>query len=383
MFFSSAWDVVSSFLVFLLGALLAVSLARVFSVARWRAILIYFIHTIFCVCYFVYVNVDGGDAVNYYHHSLDVGRPFSLGTSAVIYLTAVFSLGLHLSFFSVSLVYNILGFVGVLSFYGALREVVQERSITVRRAAFFVMLLPSLNFWSSAIGKDSIAFLSVGLLIWACVHIRQRYWLILLATFLMLLVRPHMAGFIVLSFCFMFVFKANIAMHYRIFVGLVSGCAAIFVVPLAMDYAGLQDGSGIAELSDYIEKRETYNQSGGGAVDISSMSPIGKMFTYMFRPLPHEVSGWFQLLAALENIGLLLFFVIGVFAFFKRVKIRFPDSGLFLIAYTSISWIMLSFTTANLGISSRQKWMVLPVLIYLIFVFIGRLKKQSRQLVPD
>ena len=43
--------------------------------------------------------------------------------------------------------------------------------------------------------------------------------------------------------------------------------------------------------------------------------------------------------------------------------------GFIVSAVTSL--IILSYVTSNLGISVRQKWMFLPVLLYFSFLFMG------------
>jgi hypothetical protein len=42
--------------------------------------------------------------------------------------------------------------------------------------------------------------------------------------------------------------------------------------------------------------------------------------------------------------------------------------------YVLITWTVLAVTTANLGISLRQKWMFAPVLMFLLLSRIGRIR---------
>lgn len=39
--------------------------------------------------------------------------------------------------------------------------------------------------------------------------------------------------------------------------------------------------------------------------------------------------------------------------------------------YALIAWVLLSMTTANLGIAMRQKWMFVPVLVFLLISIIA------------
>ena len=123
-------------------------------------------------------------------------------------------------------------------------------------------------------------------------------------------------------------------------------------------------------LSDFINIRENKFISETAGVNISNMNPIVKIFTYLYRPLPYEINNYFQLYVSIENVFLILLSLIGIFGFiFFNSKIITNQSIIMLVLYTIITVIILSFTSANLGINSRQKWMILPVILVLIFQF--------------
>lgn len=72
------------------------------------------------------------------------------------------------------------------------------------------VLLPSVSLWSSAIGKDVIAFLSINCALWASLNLRRRVGLMIFAIVSMLLVRPHMAGILVIALSIAMVFDKNV-----------------------------------------------------------------------------------------------------------------------------------------------------------------------------
>jgi hypothetical protein len=51
----------------------------------------------------------------------------------------------------------------------------------------------------------------------------------------------------------------------------------------------------------------------------------------------------------------------------------------FLLAYSVTAWVMLALTTANLGISVRQKWMFAPMLIFLFLSVAGRRRRIAKR----
>ena len=50
------------------------------------------------------------------------------------------------------------------------------------------------------------------------------------------------------------------------------------------------------------------------------------------------------------------------------------EHRIFLWFYSIICLLLMSMTTANLGISLRQKWMITPIFIFLMLSIIGKRK---------
>ena len=369
--FGSAWGVVSAFLVFVTGFVVSFALARRFLVSKQVSLFLYLWHTILCVLYCLYVINDNGDAIMYYRASFSSHINVSLGTSFVVYLVSFLTKGVGLSFLGAFLVFNIIGFIGLLSFWGVLRQVVQERSRAIQRMAFFVVLLPSVSFWTSALGKDALAFLSVGLALWAASDMRRRIFLMFFSIIVMLCVRPHMAALMVFSLLVFYVVKRDVPVFSRFTLAALSLVASVFVVPLALNYAGLSGDASLNQIDEYIEQRQSFNQGGGGGINIATMSFPVKVFTYIFRPLPFEARSLFQFLASVENVFFLFLFTCVSVRFLKLKKIKFFHDNSFILSYAFTSWVILALTTANFGIAARQKWMFLPMLLVMAFSIIG------------
>src|SRR5690606_28877764 len=113
-----------------------------------------------------------------------------------------------------------------------------DKSKWIRRLATLIILLPSVSFWSSAIGKDAIAFMATGLALWAALHLKDRVWLIVTAVLLMLIVRPHIAGIMILALAGSQLIQRNIPFGRRIMLGGAAALAATIMVPIALDYTG-------------------------------------------------------------------------------------------------------------------------------------------------
>lgn len=383
---SSVWHIFSAALVFLAGTLIALKLARYFAASEKRSIKIYFWHTILCFVYAQYVITNGGDAAHYYEISLSPNIEFSLGTAGVVLLTKFLSSVLGLSFFGSFLVFNIFGFIGLLAFDASLRAATWNKSKNIRRLATLVIFLPSVSFWSSAIGKDALSFMATGLALWSVLNLRRRIWLFVISIFVMLLVRPHIAGLMVVAIACSMLMQRKVSLAQRALVGGAAFAGAVLLIPLALNYSGLGGDDGATDLGAYIEQRQRYNQEGGGGVDISAMSPPMQLFTYLFRPLPFEAHSVFSFVASLDNVVLLFLFFWGGWVMMKRRKYQkqvFSENRIFLWIYSLSAWLILSLTTANLGISVRQKWMFAPMLIFLFISVIGRPRQHAAEQRPS
>ena len=119
---------------------------------------------------------------------------------------------------------------------------------------------------------------------------------------------------------------------------------------------------------------------GGSSVDISAMNPVFRIFSYLYRPLPIEASGFGQLAESIDNVILIGLTAIGVFAFLRAGPFRVFRTYSIPILYGLACLGLLSQVTANLGLASRQKWMLVPALM---LVFIGAWSAMKQRAASD
>lgn len=376
---STPWQVVTIALILPLGIFVASGVGRRFQTTRGRAIFLYFWHTIFCILFAFYTLEYGGDAAQYYYEGSLGTASFSLGTDSIDYISTFLVSGLGLSLLGTFLVFGIIGLVGLLAFDASLRIATADKSRNMQRLATLIILLPSVSFWSSGIGKDAISFTAIGLALWAALNLKKRTWLLATAILLMLLVRPHIAAIMIMALAGSLVMQKKISLSRRLIMGGATLAASAVMIPLALNYAGLHGGVTGSDLSSYVEQRQQYNQEGGGGVDISSMSFPMQLFTYLFRPLPFEAYSISSLAASLDNVILLLLFAAGGLQIVKRRKLALTGNRTFLWLYCLMACSILALNTANLGISVRQKWMFAPILIYLLISVMGKRRNDSQR----
>jgi len=221
--------------------------------------------------------------------------------------------------------------------------------------------------------------MATGLALWSSLNLSKRGLLMAFAVGAMFIVRPHMAGIMVMAITMAVMMDSNASAIRKILLGVFAACVAAALVPFALKYAGVGEIVDVESLTEYIDKRQSYNTEGGGGVDIASMSLPMQLFTYLFRPVIFEARSVFALAASLDNLILLGLFVFGGVALLRGRKAGLGENRTFMWAYALGSWLILAMTTANLGIALRQKWMFAPMLIFLFISVIGRRRDQSSE----
>ncbi len=384
---SSAWHVVSAFLIFVAGLFWSLWLGKRFKSTRHRPWILYLWHTLFCLVYIILVMQSGGDAIGYFDDAVTGNVEFEFGTAAVSFLSYLFvSIG-HISFLGVFLVFNIFGYIGLLAFDSSLRIATTDKTKRVKMLASLIVFMPSVSFWSSAIGKDALSFMAIGLALWAAIDFRHRQGLMVFAVLIILMVRPHIAGMMVLALAASQVLDPKVKLKTRFILGSMAIAASVSIVPFALTYAGLADASNAGNVQDYVNQRQRYNMEGGGGVDIATMSLPMQLFTYLFRPVIFEARNVTTLAAALDNMLLLLMMAMALLNYFKRHSFRLIGQRTFMWLYVMMTWVVLATTTANLGIAIRQKWMFVPFIVFLLIPYIGKSKRRtnaaSARMVPQ
>jgi hypothetical protein len=135
----------------------------------------------------------------------------------------------------------------------------------------------------------------------------------------------------------------------------------------------------ILYLAKFVETGKMYRSYGdnfGGYYDTSS-NFLTNSYKYLFTPL-FQFTSFTKLIISFENMFLLLLFILAL----CRLNINYQKSFftkpevIFSILFFILGIIVLSNFTSNMGISVRQKWMVLPSFLLIIINLIHLPRKQ-------
>lgn len=325
-------------------------------------------------CFFIY-----GDAIGYwrvpkaYNYNMFIEGLFNgEGTLFMRSFNYLFTNLLSMSYLSNTLIYSLFGFMGLTFFYIIVIQNVPYNSIFNGYALFpLIFFLPNLHFWSAGVGKDTTLFLCIGMFAYGLMKPFNRIPLIIIAMLLSMAIRPHITLFLLVGFGLAYIFGGKVSPTQRFIFSAAMIGAGLAILPSVMEFAKIEEAS--AEGFDKFAQGKAAVLSRahtGSAIDISSYPFPLKVLTFWFRPALFDVRNINGLIAALENLLLLIVFVKAMrtkpIAAFKAAPFVIKGLVLFLIVGT----LAFSQSLGNMGIMIRMRNMFLPgMIIYLMWIF--------------
>ena len=369
--FASIWDYFSPFIVWIVGYfLINFSLSKIIKLNKKRFLILYLWHSFWAIIYITLTLIYGNDSLLYYARAQVSDLDFSFGTGAVIYITYFLSQKLYLSFLSIYAFFNIIGTFGLIIF----DSVIQEINRVPKNLNWIINLLvflPSVSFWSCAIGKDGIAFTAIIFFLWASLDLKKRLFFNIFSVILMFLVRPHISIIMIFSILVGFIISSKVKPFPKLFITLLISVLTFYISMQALDYFGIDN---LDELNTFYDKRANINLSGSIEYNPNELPLLLSLISYIIRPSIFDINGPLALFAAFENtiITFLIFMTMLYIIKGKRFPKNSPTSFSLLLTYFFISLVLLGSTTSNLGIAMRQKWMFMPIFIYIMIEILNK-----------
>lgn len=337
-------------------------------------------HLLFAFIYTLYASFNSSDSVNYWRtpikntlHDLIYTDIWGngVGTKTMFVLNYPTSNLLQFSFLSANVFYSLIAFVGFTIFYKLLIVDNANKLPRIFGISLFnvVIFFPNIHFWTANVGKDTIMFTTLMVIVNSIIN--KRYYSIglVLSVLLIMLIRPPIFFILVLSATVALLLDKSVKAINKVLLVSVLIVFLFSIAGVVQSFVHI-DNISINAIQQAAEARAKYLQEGqtGSAVDISSYPFIFKIFTFLFRPLFIDSPNVLGLLSSMENLILILLFII----FFQdKILRRFkftPWHTKTLLFYFILATIMFSITLGNLGIMLRFKNMVLPF----FFLFMAR-----------
>jgi hypothetical protein len=332
-------------------------------------------HIIFFILNFYYKGYFASDANGYFFWAQDsnYNKGILSGTTAIVYLIKFAQNFLKFDEINIHLMFSLFGYVGILI---AFKVINKKNNHFINKIIF---LFPSFHFFTSSVGKDAIVIFIIGFLI--LFFDKKKIILYLIFIGLFFLVRFHIAimfGSLIILLLFskyhnkFFNFLKNnliakIIVISKIFI------LIYFIFVFKSDLLYL-----INKVYEIFLVRQSFFYLGTSGYPVEYLNILEMIFYYLFAPLGIVIDkSIFYTLIAIENFILLTYFLIClIFCKYKNFKIL--NIYIFLILFIFSYLITVSFINTNLGISTRQKWMILPFVFYVFSIYCNFTKLRFR-----
>lgn len=335
--------------------------------ARYEKLFSYCVIIHFIVTFLYPLVVSVSDSTGYFNEAVRM-MTWKLDRQARLVVFATYPLVhiFHLSYIGCMYVFS---FIGLLGWYYLLR-IVYEIAAGKWHKWFYLMLMPQLHYWTCALGKDSLIFFAVCVIMYAWFFSKSFFYYII-PCFIIGNIRSPILMLMVIAYAmsFMLQSKASLFLKLTICIGLFAGTIAF--MPMVEQRLGGTDITSASSLQNYIEAQVAYNQGGGSSVDLRNANIVVKIFSYIFRPLFFDARSILQLEASFENLIWLSMFIFIVRNFQWKYMLWFPTLAFILM------WFAQGSVLNNLGIAMRQKMMFFPMFLLLFMQILYDTRKDT------
>lgn len=367
-------------LIFFIGLIFLNYLRTFLNVSQTRTNIIYFYHTLFMFIRYFYSEYYIDDGASYYLWATTDNIYYNLTIKShfyIVYFIRFLHLNFSFNYIHVCLVFSIIGSLGILFLVAILQNVLNRNYTNLDRVIILLfILMPSLNFFTSSIGKDTIIISSASIFLYSILNLKKRLPLLILSLFFIFMIRPYVGFFIFLSVIIFYIIN-----FYRFSIFLNIFCL-IFLVSLTiiLPQTFLKEYEinyyNINFIIDYINNRQVQFQSSDTYYNIENIPFILRPFNYIFRPLFFEINNIFGIIISIENTFLIFLFVYYLFRINYK-NIFFKKELQFIFIFTIVILVFLSNITGVMGVAIRQKWLVLMFLFYLFISLSNNLQKHK------
>jgi hypothetical protein len=241
-----------------------------------------------------------------------------------------------------------------------------------------VVLLPSIVYWSSAISKDALEQLFIGMAAYGfarAIRGMNAKAIMICAVGIAgaTATRPHIGAMLAVGMLAPFTLGKTsggwVTVSAKVLLVPILATATYLTLRQASNFVGVE-GTDFKSSVDRLKGQSESTQTGGSAYAAGESLPrrVVQGPFLAFRPFPWEVHSAMSGIAALEGLWLL------IFAWYKRrdfwaLMSRWRDPYiLFILIYSLEFAVIFAAATSNFGILVRQRIMMVPIFLMLFCV---------------
>lgn len=344
--------------------------------------MIYLVHVAASVVYFRRAQEGAADsAMYYYDYFQNYQDGFNVGTQGLIYIVQYLRHSVGGTYLDFYLLFQALGFLGIAILLRVFEEIHDELRIPHSPYLYALIAVPSLHFWSSALGKDGPFLLATSLMLWATMRFPARIKALIGALLLMMFIRPHIALVAGAALSLGVLVGKGVPTYLRIglFVMALAG-TALAATTLQSAYAiDITSAESIGRQFERVDN--VLNSDDAGSTAVTGGFAV-KLLSLMFRPLFFDANELFALIASLESVFLiwvvllLLIRTRNLFQVFRNVLY-----ARYAAIYGFGLTIFLAIPYWNVGLGLRQKWtMLVPMYLVLLVTVLAVRRARKRNM---
>jgi hypothetical protein len=304
---------------------------------------------------------------------------FGLSTTFIRFLNYPFIKWLGFNYLSLALLYSSLSFFSYFKLWTIARKLNPNKlKFSLQEVILlFFLFLPSFHMWTSAVGKDTLVFYLTTSVLGLAIDKKSKIVSYIPYLCLALFIRPYLPIFLFSAFgiiYFMRYFNNARKVFILLFI-LVFGSISAIIVLNKLDIDPLTH---FETQLNFVSKYSNYKKEkiGGSYIDPSTLSVTERIFAFLYRPFFYDAQKISHMYISVEN--LCLFCVTIWLLVVYRVRSFKPSFAVKLMSlYVIIFVLVKSYSIYNLGLANRQKFQVYPILIFLIYYYLGYKKRNE------
>jgi hypothetical protein len=325
------------------------------------------LHLVAALWYYRYVQFNTADTYFYYYTPANFAHVgFGIGTVFVVKTTQFLKMDLGATYLDCFMMFQAFGFWGLMILMRLFQEIHIKTQTPESVLPIYLLFLPSIHFWTGAIGKDAPLLFAVCLSTWAVMNLSNRMIAFLTGLLVMVLFRAHIAMITVVALA------VAALMHGRMTIGrkamlLIVLVAGAGVLVNAVNSSLTIDVTSAGSVSNFFTERDNIAATATGGTSIGNAAFPIRLFTLLFRPLFIDAGGLLGFVTSLENLGSIALFG---FLIIQRKTVRALYKRVFFVRYTLamsiILILLLALINYNVGLGLRQRVMIMPPLFALL-----------------
>lgn len=351
--------------------------------------LLYFYHMIMSLVFYLYIRTNGGDAIGYWeqtreHDFTEIAHMMFLEqdtTASLWFFTHLPSKILGLDFFTGCMIFGVIGYIGLLYLYLIIKKLFPLNQflsrVKILNFSIFptLLFLPNFHFWSGGIGKDTLVFFAISIVMYSLLSFRKYFFLLLLGVLISYFIRPHITLMIFTGFGVAFLLKSNLMKYQKFFLILFASILFFPLLSKVLEFVKIEEATLESFDKFSSHKSEALASEANSGIDLAGLPYPLQVLTFLYRPLFFDARNILSLLASIEN----LVWITLSLNFFNNNPFRTFKKSHFLILGSFLFWLIGALTFApvmsNLGIIIRERNMFLPAFILFAIAGLANTKK--------